>query len=190
MDDTAGFVVAMCHEGTDWCVRIATAEEIADPEEETSTYAEAVEQAAAVAREMGTNWYDFSERTALDTAGVYERVRAQAEADHERYPQYTGHWDRERGWEVVTVTPLVVTKLGEAFQPGDVTIARVDEKGEWTAYSLRTKCDTLVLNEEVLRMERTLDRHEVNAAVGARHLDQERGIAVRGQAEEEVSMGN
>lgn len=54
------FVVATCHEGSDWSVRPATDAEVADPEDETLPLAEARAFAAEVAAEHGTRWFDFS----------------------------------------------------------------------------------------------------------------------------------
>jgi hypothetical protein len=49
------FVVSTCHDGSDWCVRAATQREIADPEEETLSYDDAVELAVEHGR-----FFDFS----------------------------------------------------------------------------------------------------------------------------------
>lgn len=54
------YVVMTCHDGTDWCVRKATVEEVSDEDEETLPLAEAREFAAEVAAEHGTRWFDFS----------------------------------------------------------------------------------------------------------------------------------
>jgi hypothetical protein len=56
----AMYVVTTCHEGTDWCVREATAAEIADPDEEVMPLSEAREVAAKTATESNSNWFDFS----------------------------------------------------------------------------------------------------------------------------------
>ena len=60
--EDARYVVTTCHEGTDWCVREATAEEMADPfgKDELWTLAEAREGAARTASELGSRWYDLT----------------------------------------------------------------------------------------------------------------------------------
>ncbi len=72
----------------------------------------------------------------------------QAAADHAQHPQYQGHWDGE-DWYMVVFTKRVTTKMGIAFEAGDVTIAHgpagEDEYDTFpTAYSLRNKIDTSV----------------------------------------------
>lgn len=83
--------------------------------------------------------------TATKTTTKEEVVEA-AERAHAQYPQYDVHW-RDPKWRLARVTKRVRTKMGLAFEAGDVTIAheREDEEGEWvTAYSLRNECDTSI----------------------------------------------
>lgn len=58
------FVVASIHEGSDWCVRRATAEEIAEERATGEGWAMSYETAVALARESarshGCRWFDFS----------------------------------------------------------------------------------------------------------------------------------
>lgn len=70
-------------------------------------------------------------------------VIEQAEAAHAQYPQYRGHWDGDE-WVLVQFKRRVTTKLGDAFLPGDITLARMDDDTYPTAYSLRNRIDTSV----------------------------------------------
>lgn len=65
-------------------------------------------------------------------------VRTAADVFHRPYPQYVGHFD---GYVAVRVTEPVRTKMGQAFEAGDFTIA-TKRDGEWTAYSWRNAVDT------------------------------------------------
>jgi hypothetical protein len=75
------------------------------------------------------------------------KIISQAEQDNAQWPQYKGHW-RGDEWVLVKIKRRIRTKLGVAFEKGDVTIAKRDEsvehKGFFTAYSLRNKIDTSV----------------------------------------------
>ena len=84
-----------------------------------------------------------------------EYVKAQAEVEHRRYPQYEGHWSGPE-WRVARITRDVRTKMGPSFVAGDVTIVRSDEEGDprWvTAYSTRTKIDTSIPANRVEYLE-------------------------------------
>lgn len=82
----------------------------------------------------------------LDPKGAMtaDVVRAVAGVEHQEYPQYNGHWDEANGWVLVLVTRKVETKMGVAFEPGDVTLGkRAGFLGDgWTVYSIRNGCDT------------------------------------------------
>ena len=58
------YVVESIHDGTDWCVRRATAQETAAERAEGQGWAMSYESAAALARESahrdGCRWFDFS----------------------------------------------------------------------------------------------------------------------------------
>jgi hypothetical protein len=72
-------------------------------------------------------------------------VEAAAEAEHAAYPQYVGHWAGPE-WVLVRLTRRITTKLGLAFERGDVTLGkRGPITGEWTVYSLRNGIDTAVM---------------------------------------------
>ncbi len=82
--------------------------------------------------------------------GTVKSIAAEAQRDHVMYPQYEGHWETG-DWFLVRFTNEVETKLGGAFFPGDVTIARLDGEstsGEPTlmAYSRRNHIDTSVFD--------------------------------------------
>jgi hypothetical protein len=68
-----------------------------------------------------------------------------AAQQHSPLRQYDGHYDN---WELVVVKRRVCTKLGVAFEPGDVTLGseRWNHSG-WVLYSLRNGCDTLVAGD-------------------------------------------
>lgn len=58
------FVVESIHEGTDWCVRRATVQEIAEEERDREGWAMPYDDAVALARESARSdqcrWFDFS----------------------------------------------------------------------------------------------------------------------------------
>jgi len=70
----ARFVVALCHDGTDYCVRGWDPEQGDDEHDETLTLEAARAMAAACAAEQGNRWFDFSGTTdprdsSIDTSG-------------------------------------------------------------------------------------------------------------------------
>jgi len=75
-------------------------------------------------------------------------VRLLADAKHMGYPQYRGHWDGP-GWTLYRITRRIETKLGVAFEPGDITIGyrystRLTASRTITLYSLRNGSDTSI----------------------------------------------
>lgn len=68
-----------------------------------------------------------------------------AEALNWEYPQYKGHWDGDE-WEVGTVTRRIETKMGVAFEAGDVTLVKRPTFLGFsrTAFSFRNVVDTAV----------------------------------------------
>jgi hypothetical protein len=82
---------------------------------------------------------------------------AEADAAHVQYPQYRGHWD---GWVLVRFKRNVTTKMGRAFDKGEIALAKPASRkiGEGrfagrqaiTAYSTKTKCDTSALATEAV----------------------------------------
>ncbi len=77
---------------------------------------------------------------------IIEVIRARANQAHSQWPQYAGHWDGDE-WVLVQIECTVTTKLGQAFLPGELTIARKETlEGEpvWCAYSMANKCDTVI----------------------------------------------
>jgi len=75
------------------------------------------------------------------------RLRGQADADHAAYPQYAYYWDG-REWFPIVITMDITTKMGLAFQKGDVVLAKRYGSYSWPstlAYSFRNKCNTPIL---------------------------------------------
>lgn len=115
------------------------------------TYAERESLRAELAAFVG---YSFL----LGNDDVADVVRTAAYGFHAAYPQYEGHWDGPE-WKVVRIRSRVVTKMGVAFEAGDVTIARregvdwfTSQQPRWVAYSWRNAIDTAVGYEvEVVR---------------------------------------
>ncbi len=73
-----------------------------------------------------------------------------AELAHEGYPQYDGYWN-DPEWSLIRIKTRLETKLGVAFEPGDLTVARMEEPNRWNdhkgflqAYSWRNECNTSV----------------------------------------------
>ena len=79
-------------------------------------------------------------------ATTKQAIIEQANRDHAQYPQYRGHWDGPE-WILVRFKKAIKTKMGLAFERGDVTVARADRGGDSkyiTAYSFRNRIDTSV----------------------------------------------
>lgn len=82
-------------------------------------------------------------------------LRMAAEADNAAYPQYAGHWD---GWGVCRVKRRVTTKMGVAFEKGDLAICRPSifdpETGKRTItlYSARNAVDTGIFARDVVEL--------------------------------------
>jgi hypothetical protein len=74
-----------------------------------------------------------------------QAMRDEAQEATVAYPQYLGHWD---GWRVVEITESVRTKLGQAFEPGDLALRRPGQchgdAGFVTCYSRRNGVNTSV----------------------------------------------
>jgi hypothetical protein len=90
---------------------------------------------------------------------VSKGVREEAARKHAQYPQYEGHWDGDE-WYVVRLKRAVRTKMGQAFEKGELTIARdlddrerVGDRSQGSdsvcAYSLSNGIDTWVRREWV-----------------------------------------
>lgn len=86
------------------------------------------------------------------TAQVVEWILRRCAEDRvgaDRFPQFVGHFE---GWAIVRVGRTVKTKLGVAFEAGDVTLARFESAAErldggkatWVAFSFRNRCDTSI----------------------------------------------
>ena len=76
---------------------------------------------------------------------------AEAEAQNSKYPQYKGHWSGPE-WKLFLIKKNVKTKMGLAFEKGEVVLGKVDalpiESGPYigqqsfTCYSSRNRIDT------------------------------------------------
>jgi hypothetical protein len=79
------------------------------------------------------------------TTPTKDDIIRQAEAAHLAYPQYRGHW-RGSEWKLVLLRRDIRTKMGLAFERGDVTISRPaqDHPGYVDAYSTRNNVDTRI----------------------------------------------
>ena len=81
-------------------------------------------------------------------------IEALAEERHAHYPQYDGHWSGP-GWVLVKIGRKVRTKMGDAFEMADVTLAHPsepmpgDDREFWTAYSIRNAIDTAVIADRI-----------------------------------------
>jgi hypothetical protein len=83
-------------------------------------------------------------------------LKTLAAAQVAQYPQYAGHFD---GYVLVKVKKTVKTKMGLAFESGEVAIAkpttetiedgRYKGKQTMTVWSIRNKCDTSVFAADV-----------------------------------------
>lgn len=81
-------------------------------------------------------------------------IREYAEQTHSEFPQYAGHWN---DYVLVRITRRVETKAGEAFEAGDVAVARYDHTiacgwSYCTVYSVRNGVDTSVFTGNVVRV--------------------------------------
>ena len=101
-------------------------------------------------------------------AQALARIRAAAletaETQNARWPQYAGHW-RTPEWYLVRVTRRVATKLGVAFEQGDIALARWDQPDPrdealfgprrpfLTAYSARNRIDTSIAEADTEPLE-------------------------------------
>lgn len=76
---------------------------------------------------------------------TFDDIKSLADQAHWFYPQYLGHWNAARGWQLARVTQDVTTKRGVAFKAGDIVIAKKSGflfSSEWTVYSVRNRCNT------------------------------------------------
>jgi hypothetical protein len=78
-----------------------------------------------------------------------QNIRDIANAANSQWPQYRGHWDGPE-WKLVQMSARTRTKLGVAFEAGDITLAHRDPQFRgWFAYSVRNNIDTLVSSRKV-----------------------------------------
>lgn len=77
---------------------------------------------------------------------LQQQLKLRAAEKVAQYPQYSGHWE---GWRVGQVTRRVKTKMGVAFEAGDLALVaperqRYQTRGYVTAYSERNQIDTSI----------------------------------------------
>jgi len=80
--------------------------------------------------------------------GVRLLIVSIADALHSQYPQYKGHWDGPE-WKLGRINRSVTTKLGVAFEAGDVILYKDgSELGgqSFTAFSIRNNVDTVIVD--------------------------------------------
>lgn len=66
-----------------------------------------------------------------------------AEEANREFPQYNGYF-RSPDWRLVIFARVVETKLGVAFEVGDVTLGRKRPLSpSWECWSIRNKCLTI-----------------------------------------------
>jgi len=100
---------------------------------------------------MSTSTTDFemTQGEAVEIDRAAKAVKAKAEGAHAQYPQYAGHWDGAE-WIAVRIKRNVTTKMGLAFEAGEITIAKQPFRyglyfGDfYTAYSVKNEIDTSV----------------------------------------------
>jgi len=85
---------------------------------------------------------------APDANAAREAIEQAAYAKHAAYRQYDGHWSGER-WKLGVIDRRVRTRMGTAFERGDVVLYRDHEPHRdgteavhLTAYSVRNGVDT------------------------------------------------
>lgn len=85
-----------------------------------------------------------------------KHLKSQAEKQNEQWPQYKGHFDN---YVLVTVTKRIKTKMGVAFEKGDMAIAvpaikpHITTDPTWrrfrTVYSFRNQIDTSIPEDAI-----------------------------------------
>lgn len=108
-----------------------------------------IDEACTTRRHTVQNGMNLSASLPAPANATPEAIRrniiAHAAKAHEDLPQYDGAWE---DWTLVEVTGTVRTKLGLAFEKGDITIGRYEQglgmayPGRWTLYSIRNGINT------------------------------------------------
>lgn len=77
-------------------------------------------------------------------------LKALANAQNARWPQYAGHFEN---YVPVRIKRRIVTKMGLAFEKGELAIARplpnADNDKTRTVYSTRNKIDTSIFAKDI-----------------------------------------
>lgn len=100
---------------------------------------------------------DCCDLSSVELAGLIaqqkQTLMETAQLAHEQYPQYSGCW-AAADWKLVRVNRQVKTKLGVAFEAGDISLGRRNWLlGDWTVYSVRNQINT-VLDGSVTDLEK------------------------------------
>lgn len=87
--------------------------------------------------------YGQTDVNRLNLLEAQAMIRQIAEVKSSIYPQYQGYWD---GWVLVRVKKTIRTKMGVAFEKGDLTLMDPEiECDEFvTCYSIRNDINTLI----------------------------------------------
>lgn len=96
-------------------------------------------------------------------ATIREMIVTTAAEKHAAYPQYEGHWSGEE-WQLGIVGEAIRTKLGLAFDAGDVVLYKLTSAQEMvqgsdgafvTAYSVRNGVGTRIPHAAVAKLATT-----------------------------------
>lgn len=98
----------------------------------------------------------------LAIAAIRHEVIATANAQNAGYPQYAGYWDGPE-WFVVRITKTVKTKMGVAFDAGEITLAR------WSRMDPR---DLAVVGPRPLFVTAYSIQNRINTSVKAGDVEQ------------------
>lgn len=103
-----------------------------------------------VRHSAGLVTFDVADDSALAVSIIRRDVETSVNELAAKYGQYLGYVD---GWEPVRIIEPVRTKLGQAFEAGDLTLA-TDDRGDGfiTCWSIRNQIATSVPEENVLRL--------------------------------------
>lgn len=101
-----------------------------------------------VSHSTGLVAFEIADDSPLARTILLRDAKAEAASALVAYPQYDGYWDGPE-WVLVTVGRSVKTKMGQAFEKGEVVLARpgapeprygIEE--HWVAWSRSNRCHT------------------------------------------------
>lgn len=73
--------------------------------------------------------FEISDTDPLALSILKREIRDEASARHAQYPQYEGHWNGPE-WRIARVSRSIRTKLGQAFESGELVLARDRDASE------------------------------------------------------------